>query len=378
MRTLLNVFFILLIIFFPLIAQNTLGDDFSIELTIFDNQKLQSLYLSDLDFQNFGSGEEVFTITITKNTDLAYQNCLLHLQLKKENEILIDAISQPFNIPGGNKGEEFTVSNLTLAEGGLRFGDTEDTEVYFDQINIKPEAESLKEQILASGKVPVGIYWLTIELRQAQQATPLAALTTVLLKATNPSYLNLVSPGNPASSGQVPSIYTQYPLFQWTGNGSEYQVMVFEKKEMMQSFDDIINSQANWKSERTSQFSIQYPQAGNAIPLEYGKTYYWLVRMFTQTSSGEEFLDSEIWQFQVSNPERGSNLQEEFAQNELWQFLVQLLGERADEVKENLKGASLKRIIYNGEEISISQFFQILNGYRGQQFELLEFEAPTH
>ncbi len=373
-KNLIGLIIALLGFSFPAVAQ-TISNDFSLELSILDEDKIQVLYLSDLDFQNFGTAEEIFQLTITKNKpDQSYPNCYFEIRLYKDNELLMEAISHPFTIPASFTSD--VISNLTLASGSYRFGEGNDTEVHFDQTNIKPQAEELQREILASGKAPVGVYLLTIELRQLNQNIPLAKEEKILLKASNPSFLNLVSPGAPAGLSQVPTIFSQYPLFQWTGNGSEYQVMVFEKKDMMQSFDDIINSQPNWVSERTSQFSLQYPQSGDAIPLEYNKTYYWLVRMYIYTSSGEEFLDSEIWQFKLVNPEKSSNLQDQLAQNELWQFLEQLLGPSATEVKAKLKGASLKRIFYNGEEITIDQFFNILNSYRGKQFELLEFNAP--
>ena len=373
-KNLIGLIIALLVFSFPAVAQ-TISNDFSLEMSILNEDKIQTLYLSDLDFQNFGTAEEIFQLTITKNKpDQSYSNCYFEIRLYKDNELLMEAISHPFTIPASFTSD--VISNLTLASGSYRFGEGNDTEVHFDQTNIKPEAEELQREILASGKAPVGVYLLTIELRQLNQNIPLAKEEKILLKASNPSYLNLVSPGAPAGSSQVPAIFSQYPLFQWTGNGSEYQVMVFEKKDMMQSFDDITNSQPNWVSEQTSQFSLQYPQSGDAIPLEYNKTYYWLVRMYVFTSAGEEFLDSEIWQFKLVNPEQSSNLQDQLAQNELWQFLEQLLGPSTTEVKAKLKGASLKRIFYNGEEITIDQFFNILNSYRGKQFELLEFNAP--
>ncbi len=369
----LKFLFFLLIFNVALFAQNVLNG-FTLHLNIINADKLQSLYFSDLDFQNYGTAEEIFELEITKNTGQAYDNCFFKVLLEKDGTPLLEAVSRPFNVPASFSSA--TVSNVELSSGVFRFGTTEDTEVHFDQTNITSEAEDLKQEILASGRAPVGIYRLTIELLQLNQNVPLAREEKILLKAINPTYLNLVTPGGPAGTSQVLTIFTQYPLFQWTGNGTEYQVMVFEKKDMMQSYDDIINSQPNWISERTSQFSLQYPQAGDAIPLEYNKTYFWLVRMFINTSSGEEFIDSEIWQFKVVNPEQGSNLQDQLVRSELWQFLTQLLGSRVNEVKENLKDYRLHRIVYNGEEITLDQFFNLLNTYRGGKFELVEFEAP--
>ncbi|APF16895.1 hypothetical protein Calab_0818 [Caldithrix abyssi DSM 13497] len=374
MKKIINIFIVFFLIIHASLTAQTISNDFTLRLTILDGEQLQTLYLSDVDFQNYGTAEMIFELEIRKNTDRAYENCYFRILLSKDNQPLMSTISRPFNIPASFQSD--VLNNLTLSAGTYRFGQTADTEVHFEQTNIEPEADKLRDEILSSGKAPVGVYILTIELMQLNSSVPLAREEKILLKAVNPSYLNPVAPGAPAGSYQVPTIFSQYPLFQWTGNGSEFQVMVFEKKEMMQSVDDIINSQPNWISERTSQFTIQYPQAGNAIPLEYSKTYYWLVRMFVNTSSGEEFVDSEIWQFRLVNPEQGANLQDQLAQSELWMFLEQLLGARVADIKANLKDFSLKRIVYNGEEITLDQFFNLLSSYRAEKIELVDFEAP--
>ncbi len=367
-------FLILPVLFLSQLFSQTAGNDFSIEITILNEEKLQTLYLSDLDLQNFGTAEELFEITVTKNSREAYDNCYFVIKLIRDNELLVTAKSDLFTIPADFITK--TANNLELSGGGFSFGEDPSTEVRFNETTINPSAEKLRDEILSSGKAPFGIYKLSVELYQKGAPAALAAQEKILLKATNPSYLHLVTPGAPAGSGQSANIYSQFPIFQWNGNGTEYQLMVFEKKEMMQSYDDIINSQPNWVSDRTGALSLQYPQSGSAIPLEFNKTYYWMVRMFIQSSSGEEFIDSEIWEFTLVNPEQGEDLQNQIVQEDILQFLSRLLGPRIEEIKASLEGYQLKRIKYNGEEITINKLYEILNSYRGKSFEIVEFIPP--
>ncbi len=354
-------------------AQN-ISNDFTIHLQILQGDNLQTLYLSDLDLQNYGTAEELFLVTITKLSDRSYENCRFKVALFKDQEELVTATSNYFSIPSEFRSK--TVNNIDLANDGLDFGAGP---VRFDNVQISSSAENLRNEIMATGRIPVGIYRLVIELVQQPPSageTPLARVEEQLLKATNPSFLNLVTPGVPAGSNQTFNIYSEFPVFQWNGNGSEYQVFVFEKKEMMQSYDDIINSEPNWVSERTTALSIQYPQAGTAIPLEANKTYYWFVRMYIQTSAGEEYIDSEVWEFTLVNPEQKSTLQDEMVQDELLQFLSRVLGPRIRDIKDDLKGYQLKRVEVNGEEISVDQLYKILESYQNQEFEVVEFIPP--
>ena len=146
----------------------------------------------------------------------------------------------------------------------------------------------------------------------------------------------------------------------------------------MQTFDDIINSQPNWASERLNKLSVQYPQsAESAIPLEFGKTYYWMVRMFSETSSGEETQDSEVWEFSLVNPEQSADVQNQIVREDILRFLAEILGPRIDEVRASLEGYRLKRIRVNGQTITLNQLYEILNRYKGQSFKIVDFIPPS-
>lgn len=355
-------------------------NSFQIDIQLLNPEKLEELYISDVDLQNFGTSDDIFSLTIrNSNPGQSYPNCFLELSFLRITrngslQQILTARSEPFTIPQGFT--EKTVTNKELSVSGFDFG--QGNIAYFHQVEVSPEADNLKNEILASGKLPFGIYKIYVRLfQQSQSPVDLGQNEIVLLRAINPSFIQLITPGAPAGQGMIPDVYSQFPIFQWTGNGDEYQVLVFEKKEMMQSLDDIVNSQPNWASSRTSRLSLQYPQSGEAIPLEYGKTYYWMVRMFVTTSGGEETLDSEVWAFNLVNPEQTDNLPNQMIREDILRFLAQVLGPNIEEVRASLNGYHLKRIRYNGQEIDLNRLYQILNQYRGTYFRIVDFIPPT-
>ena len=362
----LGLFFLLGIAF----GQNP--NDFTIQIEMLTNKNLDALYLADIDLQNFDTAEDIFAITITKNSDQEFRNCYFYFELTRDNEAVVTATSDPFTVPASFTEKTFTNRDLS---SGFDFG--EGQVAYFHQVNLSSLTNQLRDEILKSGKLPVGIYKIIVELRQQNLNQYIGHGERVLLQARNPNYLQLVSPGVPAGNGLTANVYTQFPVFQWAGNGTDYQVFVYEKKEMMQTYDDIVNSQPNWASERLNKFSIQYPQSATVIPLEFGKTYFWMVRMYSETSGGEETLDSEVWEFTLVNPDHSSDLQNQMVREDVLQFLAEFLGPQIEEVRASLEGYQLKRIRFNGEEITLSQLYEILNRYKGESFKIVDFIPPS-
>ena len=198
---------------------------------------------------------------------------------------------------------------------------------------------------------------------------------------TNPYFIQLIAPGTESGSGFKDDVYTEFPVFQWNGSGNRYEVVVFEKKFALQSLDNIMNMNPNWRSGPIESFSAQYPQAGEVdeivIPLEFGKTYYWVVRMLIQTSAGEEFEDSEIWEFKLVDPISLGDEQNEIARNELIDFLRDLIGEKADELAKQLGNYGVKTINVNGKDITLEDLYQIINEYRLKEVEVVDLILPA-
>ncbi|MBD3225747.1 MAG: hypothetical protein GF313_13545 [Caldithrix sp.] len=370
------IFLIFFIWFNKGTAQN---GDFTINLNLYNVEALNALYLSDLDlFQQGleGGGQEIFSLQIVKNTGDAFPQTRMIIDISRDGQSLVNWESNIFRIPGDPAGTIYQTDNLELSNNMFAFSqDDPQSTVRFIETKLNDEIEDLKQKVLASGKVPTGQYLLQVSMFNLQAGSePIAQNEIVLLNAINPSYVQLIYPGSEAGFGTPDQVYTQYPVFQWAGNGEEYQVAVFEKRSALQSFDDIINSQPNWESNRLMQGTqnIQYPQAGNVIPLEYGNTYYWMVRMFNETSTGEETIQSEIWQFRLINPANIGDQPNKMAARELMQFLENVLPDMPASVKELLSNGSLQSINHNGQKISREELYRILKGYRGKDVEVYD------
>ena len=341
----------------------------SIDLVVYNSERLQMLILSDLDLEKAGSAEELFEIRITKNTADAFERCHLELKISKDGELLLQSTSKNFSIPADPAGTVYSANNIELINSRFQIGEST---VRMQQGEFIGDVQDIQKEMLASGKVPMGIYKLSATVFNDASGEQIDHREITFLQATNPSYVQNVVPGQPISEAIESAVFTEFPVFQWSGNGDDYQVAVFEKKEMMESVDDILNSRPNWESERTSAFSMQYPQGSGAVPLEFGKSYYWLVRMFVRTSSGEQMVNSEVWSFVLKDPSELGDDQARISKDEILTFLKEFFGQRGQEIARRLEGYHLNSIRFNGEKTDIQTLYRILNNYRGQSHEIYD------
>ncbi len=361
--------------------------DISLNFQIFNQEKLQLLYLSDMDLLQqgaAGTSEPIFEIILNAPGDpinhptvTRYTGCRIFLNIKKDNESLVSWQSNSFEIPVNPA--PYHLSNIPLIANNYRFDESDpNTQVVLNKTSLSTDIESLQEDIFSSGKLPVGNYTLEVLLNYNFNSLPMPNIeqSFTFIEAVNPSFIQLISPGNQVTDGDPLTIYNEFPVFQWTGNGDEYQVVVFEKRNHLQSIDDIVRSRENWKSELSPVQSVIYPQGGKAIPLETGKTYYWMVRMFVSTSSGKEAINSEIWQFYLANPASQANGQGIISKNDMLAFLRDLLGDKADEIAESLDDYQVSGIKVNGTEITIQELYNLINTYRSQKVEVMDLILP--
>jgi len=366
------------------------SQDIAIRFQIMDNLQLQTLYLSDLDFLQQGlqgTSEQIFKIIVDAPGDLDYtlnkyyENCQIIVLMRKDDQLLASFESNRFKIP--QRAYPYEITNDILMNGQYDFEgagpesqvEIVNSEIYMDKI------ENLRNDILSSGKLPIGNYSIEIQISYHYETAvnPNNVSLTfpfTFITATNPSFIQLMSPGSSAGGGLPQSVYSEFPVFQWTGNGEEFQVIVFEKRSQSQTIDDVINSRENWKSEPSPVQSIIYPQSGEALPLEFGKTYYWMVKMFIQTSSGVEEINSEVWQFNLVDPANQSDQQAMMSTNDILDFLRDLIGSRADEISKSLEDYQVSTIKINGTEITIQELYNLLNSYRGHKVEVQDIILP--
>ena len=376
--------FTLYIALFLVLKVNSYAE-ITLDFLVVDQGKLQTLYAADLDFLQqglTGTSEPIFEILVNapgspgNPADELYTNCFMYLRLQKDDEILAAWQSDAFVIPDSDI--PYHLPNEVLIANTYHFDPANpETQVILRETSGADKLGDIQEDILGSGKLPIGRYSLEVEISYILNSVPRQNMQTfTFLTATNPSYVQLLSPGNEAGFGIPTAVFNEFPVFQWSGNGEEFQVLVFEKRYDFQTVNDVITSKANWASTPAAVQSAMYPQAGEVIPLEFGKIYYWMVKMLVNTSSGTEEINSEVWQFYLADPANQANEQAMLSKNDILAFLQDVLGDKADEITKSLSDYQVSTIKLNGTEISIQELYILLNTYRDAEVEILDLILP--
>lgn len=367
-------FLTVFLLFFILLNGNVCfsQNSVSISLDIFNLDRIQTLYVSDFDILQEGTNEELFRITISNSGSSDIPGCQIRLELSKDNKILAYVTTKSFELPPG----AYSFTNVQLNQGEYTIGG-QTIRVKESKMS-EEDIGSIQENILSSGKAPVGVYKIVAMICINNSTVPEdvndSAVDEFII--TNPSFVQLVSPGSLAGYGLPEDIYTEFPVFQWNGNGEKYQVLVFEKKGSSQSIDEILGGTPNWKTDPgedpLTSLSVQYNPGSGSIPLEFGKTYYWLTKMFVETSSGEEKINSEVWQFCLVDPVNFNNKQGLLTKETLLNFLRDILGDRVDDISQSLTDFHLQTISVNGQNITVQELYEILKEYKGTDVEVLD------
>lgn len=254
---------------------------------------VQVLYLNDLDLTSTGSGRPLFWVRIRNDGNENLQ-AIFKLVVESDNPaygVLAEGKSKPFWV---GHGQERLITNNDLSQAG--------NDIELDDYTIYDSAKELANTVLATGKLPNGVYRFKLRV-QAVNDPANADETTVELNITNPTTIQLVTPGAVVEEGEVPTVYTTLPQFVWDSNASEFDFKVCEKLPSNSSPEDVMQNEPRYHT-TTGEKSLVYPSSG-AYPLEEGHTYYWQVRAIVQTSSGPVELESEIWGFRVGSASGG-------------------------------------------------------------------------
>ena len=179
------------------------------------------------------------------------------------------------------------------------------------------DAEQMMSAIVQTGQLPNGIYTFRVT---ATAANGQQIVREDILNISNPTLLQLISPGGILADTTINEVYTTYPVFQWEsdpcnyvdpnsgGSGCEYYIRVSEfRAEEHSSIDQAIESVTRLPLDQSAGFervgygftTFQYPTDGG--DLEPGKVYVWQIRKDLITTSGTEQVLSDIMAFKVKD-----------------------------------------------------------------------------
>ena len=332
-------------------------------------QDIQVLYLHDLDLTSLNSGPPLFYVNM-RNDSQDNRQVILRLVVESDNPDygrIAEGASKPFWL---GHGETRTITNKDLSESG---GDIE-----LADYTIYDSAKKLADAIFATGKLPSGIYRFILTLSDVNDPT-ISDQATVELNITNPTTIQLVSPGALVEEGEVPTIFSTLPQFVWDSNAREFEFTVCEKLPSNSSPEDVMQNEPRYRT-RTNEKSLIYPSSG-AYPLEEGHTYYWQVKAIVPTSSGTVELESEIWGFKIGSTggEMAAGGAAAGTMSPIFQnVLSSVLGDNAfgslfGEGGELFNCTPTGKIYYKGQPITMQDLQALLQDIRSGKLEVVDF-----
>jgi hypothetical protein len=249
----------------------------------------QILRVSDFNITGSGSFSQLFNLVIDNTTGVP-TNAVLRFEFVSDyfsTMPIVEATTQPFVIPTGS--HTFTYQNF-------RSGN----------IDYNPEVlKQLTDAILQTGRLPNGSYIFRVTIVDPPQPNEPQRSAEETLEISNPTTLDLISPGTSAGRGECPVLYGLLPQFKWDSNANRFIITVCEALPSNSSPEDVMQNQPRLQRRllRDLDFfgspSLIYPSGD--LPLEYGKTYYWQIQAIIESPSGEVRLPSEIWCFHISS-----------------------------------------------------------------------------
>jgi len=267
----------------------------------------QIIRLADFNLTGSGSVSRLFDLRVTGIT--APTNVIIRFQLTSERfptAPIVTSVSRPIAV---------TPPNYTVNYDELKRRSQTD---YNDRA-----VQEITDAVLQTGKLPAGAYTFTLSVADARQPNIPSDTRQETLTISNPTTLDLISPGAPVGSGECVAQFGLLPQFKWSSNADRFLLTVCEVLPGNSSPEEVMQNEPRLQRfvQRGVDFaglpSFIYPPAG--LPLQFGKTYYWQIQAIINAPSGETRLPGEIWCFQISainNP--GGNM--------LLQQLLSLLG----------------------------------------------------
>ncbi|MDZ7291392.1 MAG: hypothetical protein ONB44_09425 [candidate division KSB1 bacterium] len=319
----------------------------------------QILRISDFNITGSGSIAPIFTLVIENRSGAPATEAILRFELRNNRftGTIVEASTRPFPMGSGQQ-RSFTYQDFR--------GHGTNADVTIDEFKYNAQSvDAITDAVLKTGRLPSGRYQFVITLSDAHNPGAPPSTATQILDISNPTTLDLISPGAPAGRGECLTQFGLLPQFKWDSNADRFQLIVCEALPGNSSPEVVMQNEPRLRQivQRGVDFwgspSFMYPSGG--LPLEYGKTYYWQVHAILESPSGELRLPSEIWCFHISPP--GSSGGEVMLQQ-----LMSLLNSREFEALFR-EGRPLHRyrptgeVTLNGRRIDLSELIAFLRNH---------------
>jgi hypothetical protein len=246
-------------------------------------------------------------------------------------------------------------------------------------------AGNLEDQALQTGTAPSGNYEfiLTGTDPSGNTIAPDMVPGNNSITITNPTYIELNTPGYSVNDPIIMEIYSRYPFYQWQTdvpptNVSNYSVFVYQKYPEDETTQDVLNHPPMLHMEGYQSNFFQYPTSTNTNsildpyptdlielqilalrPLEPGNTYYWFVRSNIPSGTGTVIIESDVFRFKIADV-AGTNS----SAQQLVAILQQMLGQNFGQVLSSLIEQGFDpngEINYNGQSGDMNTLMDLAN-----------------
>ncbi|MCH7676501.1 hypothetical protein IH879_16370 [candidate division KSB1 bacterium] len=345
---------------------------------------LEVFFLKDFDINSPASSRPIFFIDLI-NDSQAREVILVSIVQSREHGQLSRGETIPFSLMAS---ERLTISSSQLFSnsGPYRFNNFSIAEDVVDE---------LLENILATGRLPTGIYSFETIVKDVNRTT--LDDDSFEIRISNPTTLDLIGPGSRAS-GRIDDcaiVFSNLPQFRWASNMSRFRVIVAEWKpgedpesalNQEPRFTRIFllqNSRSinlieigkdlgfNDRVEVIPTTSFTYPSSGESLVLRPGKTYVWRVIGLVSTSSGPTSIANEIYCFRIPRLDELGNYMQQFES-----ILRPLLGSDYEKLFGSggeFSGYKPKRILLDGKEVTLIEILtklqKLTSKYQGYTIE---------
>lgn len=375
-------------------------EDIDIDLQLLNNNA-QVFVIGD--FRNSLSTNSYFMINLANNGNEQVR-MKLRVEIYFNNVLIAWAESSVFNFPGNTVLPPY--SNLQLSQGVMIPGSAPPYNIItLGEFDVDLNAvENLENQILATGKLPSGVYRFQttgIEILSTGEegehvSDPFENHTLII---TNPTTLELFFPGRSISETTIEEIATTFPYFQWQTdvyidiNNEEwlnndqppyFNIFVYEKFPEDETTQDVLSHPAILQIEKYKLNFFQYPlesnpilQYGTAVGpirlLENGKTYYWYIESVILTGTGDYTIQSDVFRFRIADLTESVNYAPQ-----ILALLEQILGPNYWPVLQQLRDDGFDpngKIFLEKNEIDINELLIILGKLTRGEAEVKDVEV---